>query len=454
MYKIAIILFPGLNTEFETRREIARAGMRGEFFRWNEKASKLDGYDGIVIGGGFAYEDRSRAGVIASLDPLMQKIKELAAKGKPILGICNGAQIILESGLIPGVKGDKLVMALATNRRIQDGQLLGTGYYNAWVKVKCARVPDRCMFTYGMKQGEILDVPVAHGEGRFTTEIPELMPTLLEKGQLPLRYCNEQGVIISDFPVNPNGTMFNAAAICNPEGNVMAVMPHLERNPSASLKLFTSMREALTARKKAGTPRRVHNLNFKEVETYRLAAHQKEPSTLEMEISLIITDNTAETVSMTMKELGFDAMSLRRFRHIELKYQGKPDVEKLSRRLIQSGVFMNTNKEMATMRINKEHKVFDAKREKFIAKDMTEESNEAAVTYRILIREKEDFVGLSNQLTIQKRLKMSEVTQVRTGTLWEVQIPTKSAAVAEAKLKKLLSTHIFFNPHRHAAYRL
>ena len=119
MKKVAVIEFPGTNSEYETRRAVCEAGMDGQFFRWNQKPAELDSFDGFVIAGGFAYEDRGRSGVIASMDPIMTEILVQAAKGKPVLGICNGAQVLVETGLIPGSPGNPLLMSLARNKRVK-----------------------------------------------------------------------------------------------------------------------------------------------------------------------------------------------------------------------------------------------------------------------------------------------------------------------------------------------
>ncbi len=448
MLKIAIIQFPGLNTEYETRREINKVGMQGEFFRWNENPKKLAGYDGYVIGGGFSYEDRGRAGIIASLDPIMTELKKEAEKGKPILGICNGAQILVESGLIPGVDGNKMAMALARNKRIQNGEVLGTGYFNTWTHLKCSTPKESCMFTWNIPEGEILKAPIAHGEGRFTTDVANLMPLLLSKEQIVLRYCDAYGVITQDFPVNPNGAMFNTAAICNPEGNVMAMMPHLERDLISSAKLFTSMRDALLSRKAGGLKKRAHHLNVKPVTTWPLPKFQPKEKSIKLFISLIITDNEADTFEMTIKNLGWPKVSLKRKTLIELEYSGKPDFQTLSKKIIQSGVLLNTNKEWATIEFPKQRLVFDAKKEKFLP---AEEKPREPVTFQLLVREKPDFVGMSKLTAIQKRLKLNEITAVHTGTLWEIHFPTKSQKVAQSELKQLTGTHIFFNPHRQEA---
>ena len=117
--KIAIIQFPGSNTERETFMACRRVGLNPIEFLWNELAEKLSDFDGYVIVGGFAYEDRSRAGVIAALDPIINQVKIEAAAGKPVLGICNGAQILVESGLVPGLDGHRVGVALTDNKRVK-----------------------------------------------------------------------------------------------------------------------------------------------------------------------------------------------------------------------------------------------------------------------------------------------------------------------------------------------
>lgn len=454
MLRIAIILFPGINTEYETRREINRAGMQGEFFRWNtpDAALKLRSYDGYVIGGGFAYEDRGRAGIIAALDPIMNVIKEETDRGKPMLGICNGAQILVEAGLIPGLDRNKLGMALARNKRMRGNEVLGTGYFNKWVFLKNVKTQKcNCMFTKNLEDGDIIKVPIAHAEGRFTTEIVGLMHELYAKNQIVFRYCDENGVIAENFPVNPNGAMFNAAGICNPAGNILAVMPHFERDFYASEKLFASMRDSIMERKAAGLKKRSHHLPAKPLKLFPLPKFEPAArKTVQMFVSLIITDNEAETHELTLKNLGFGKVVLERKTHFELEFSGRPDMEKLLRQLIQSGVLLNTNKESAMVRFKKEILEYDAKKQKFLPIQSTKNEENFAI-YKLLVREKPDFIGLKKLSTIQNRLRLAEIKNCKTGVLWTIKIPTKSERIAEEIFKRIINTHLFFNPHRQTA---
>ena len=239
--RIGIIQFPGSNCERETMLAVKRAGMEPVEFLWNEPREKLRELDGYIIVGGFSYEDRSRAGVIAASDPVMQEIKAQSESGKPVLGICNGAQILVEAGLVPGIENHKLAMALTENKRIADGKILGTGYYNAWVHMRLSNEYQRNAFTRHLQPSDILSIPVAHGEGRFEMS-NALWQEVANQGLHVFQYCDAQGRIIDAFPVNPNGSLFNIAAVANKAGNVMAIMPHPERTKSCDA-IFQSMRD-------------------------------------------------------------------------------------------------------------------------------------------------------------------------------------------------------------------
>lgn len=245
--KIAVILFPGINCENETKNAAESAGMKADIVRWND-AKCLPDYDGYIIPGGWSYEDRIRAGIISARDPIMNIIKEEAKKGKPVLGICNGAQVLVESGIVPGLKNE-VQMALAPNINP-----FISGFYCTWVSVKVSQNKN-CAFTKLYAKDEIIPMPIAHAEGRFTTIEKGLIEKLIENNQIIFRYCDKDGKIGDKFPVNPNGSMSNIAGICNREGNVMAMMPHPERasfmrqSPNKENKPFEEMEKPMPARK-------------------------------------------------------------------------------------------------------------------------------------------------------------------------------------------------------------
>ena len=241
--KIAVLQFPGTNCEFETLVAVKAVGMDGEIFRWNRPAGELSGFDGFVIPGGFSYQDRLRAGVIASKEPVMSALKEEACKGKPIIGICNGFQILVETGLLPGsVNGNgeesrewcekgsgKVDMALAQNVMVSQGKIVRRGYYCDWVNLRHEAPSKRCSGSFAIERGALLKIPIAHGEGNLVTTTPGLMKKLNDEGQVVFRYCDRNGRIINEFPFNVNGSTESIAAICNEQGNVLGMMPHPER---------------------------------------------------------------------------------------------------------------------------------------------------------------------------------------------------------------------------------
>ena len=220
--RACVIQFPGVNCEYESARALEDAGASAEVHRWNEDPSLLASFDLFLLPGGFSYQDRIRAGVVASKEKILGALAEEAAKGKPVLGICNGAQVLVEGGFIPGLRPGEVELALATNR--MPGR---EGYFTQWSHLK---VEPSSSSWLGTKAGEVLPVPFAHGEGRFTSRREGLFEELSAAGQIVLRYCDAEGRVNGDWPVTPNGSLEAAAGLCNPEGNVLAMMPHPERS--------------------------------------------------------------------------------------------------------------------------------------------------------------------------------------------------------------------------------
>ena len=217
--RVAVLQMPGMNCEDESARALAAAGASPEIFRWTRPADELSAFDGFLVPGGFSYQDRVRAGAVAAKDPLIEALLGAAGMGKPILGICNGCQVLVEAGLVPGRRPGRLEVALAPNRH--PGR---RGYYSRWVVLEKIEGTN-CRFLEGLPA--TLPVPIAHAEGRFTHANPADFTALADEGLLAYRYVGAGAE--GTGPGNPNGSLLATAALTNPAGNVLAMMPHPER---------------------------------------------------------------------------------------------------------------------------------------------------------------------------------------------------------------------------------
>ncbi len=414
---IAIIQFPGSNTERETLMACKRVGLNPIEFLWNESPDKLYDFDGYIIVGGFSYEDRSRSGVIASLDPIMKQIKIEADSGKPVLGICNGAQILVESGLVPGLENHRLSMALTDNKRVKSGHVVGIGYYNTWANLNMSAPSCRCAFTRHLKIGEWINVPLAHGEGRFIMP-EELLSKMIDNDQTVFRYCDNDGNIMNEFPTNPNGSTYNLAAVCNPAGNVMAMMPHPERTENGDV-IFSSMKDYI----ENGYPTTDHALSF-ERPHYEVKNFTNSGDSIEWIIDMIITDNEASTVHNALIRLGF-FVEIFRQAHWEIRVSGNRN--DILKKIDASGELYNSNKE-------------------FISK-ITKKENTAS----FLVRQKEDMHGRAKLESLTKRFEIDEIIDLRRGVIWNVTVKSGNFKTV---LKDILNTHILFNPLSHECYRI
>jgi len=226
---VAVIQFPGSNCEYEAARAARAAGMGADVYRWNRNPRDLRRYDGYIIPGGFSYQDRNRSGVVAAKDPVMDVVAEQAENGKQVMGICNGFQILCESGLLPGVVDRRIQAGLAPNKAVRDGETVRTGFYCDWVYIRHEVPGNTCAETRLFEEGDVIPIPIAHGEGRFTCS-DDMLRQLEENGQIVWRYCDSQGNVTEE--ANPNGAMSNIAGVCNVKRNVLGMMPHPERDSS------------------------------------------------------------------------------------------------------------------------------------------------------------------------------------------------------------------------------
>lgn len=202
--RVAVVTFPGSNDDRDALRAVALMG--GEPVPVWHGDQDLLGADAVILPGGFSYGDYLRTGAIARFAPVMAAVRRHADEGRPVLGICNGFQILCEVGLLPG--------ALIRNR--------GLSFVCRWINV---RTEGRAGAWASFPEGEVLQVPIKHGEGQFVAS-PQEMARIEDEGLVAMRYCAPDGAIDERF--NPNGSAHNIAALRNDMGNVMGMMPHPE----------------------------------------------------------------------------------------------------------------------------------------------------------------------------------------------------------------------------------
>jgi len=211
--KFSVVVFPGSNSDYDAC--YAASSVLGEdaALVWH-KDTDLQGADVVILPGGFAHGDYLRTGAIARFSPIMASVKAFADRGGPVLGICNGFQVLLEAGMLPG--------AMVRNDRIKFVSRLVP------VRVEHTDTP----FTAACKSQQVLHLPIAHGEGNYYAS-PEVLSELEQHCQVIFRYADPLGVVAPEH--NPNGSLNNIAGICNRQRNVVGLMPHPERAAEAQL---------------------------------------------------------------------------------------------------------------------------------------------------------------------------------------------------------------------------
>ena len=205
--KFGIVTFPGSNCDYDAFHAITEMLGEDAVYLWH-KDHDLQGSDVIILPGGFSYGDYLRPGAIARFSPIMQEVAAHARSGGPVLGVCNGFQIACEAGLLPG--------ALMRNANLQ--------FVSAEVRIRVEN--SDTMFTSLYERGDILRIPVAHGDGRYVASA-EVLDELEAEGRVIFRYADANGTLSAD--ANPNGSERNIAGIISDGGNVLGLMPHPER---------------------------------------------------------------------------------------------------------------------------------------------------------------------------------------------------------------------------------
>jgi phosphoribosylformylglycinamidine synthase I len=233
--KFGVVVFPGSNCDHDAYHVISKVIGQPVDFIWH-RDSNLDGYDCIVLPGGFSYGDYLRTGAIASMSPIMRSVVGFANHGGIVIGICNGFQILCESGLLPGALLRNASLAFACRH----------------VNLRVERTDT--VFTRDYAKGQVLSIPIAHGDGNYFCD-DETLERLEGEGQVLFRYVDATGAPTPES--NPNGSRNNIAGILNDRGNVLGMMPHPERASEDALGsadgrgIFTSLAAALAEHAKA-----------------------------------------------------------------------------------------------------------------------------------------------------------------------------------------------------------
>lgn len=205
--RFGIVVFPGTNCDADTLWVLREVLQQPAEAVWHEDTD-LSRFDAVILPGGFAHGDYLRAGAIARFSPVMSAVKEFAAAGGPVLGICNGFQVLVEAGLLPGA------------------MMRNTGLRFVCKDVHLRVESANTRFTRVCRPGQVLCLPIAHNEGAYYAD-PETLVRMNARGQVLLRYCDPSGRVT--LAANPNGSVENIAGLCNERGNVFGLMPHPER---------------------------------------------------------------------------------------------------------------------------------------------------------------------------------------------------------------------------------
>ena len=308
-------------------------------------------------------------------------------------------------------------MALTDNKRVRGGHVVGVGYYNTWANLKMSVSPQRSAFTRHLNGGDFITVPLAHGEGRFI--IPDsILEKMIANDQTIYRYCNNSGKVVDEFPTNPNGSIYNLAAVCNPKGNVMAMMPHPERTENGDA-VFSSMKEFI----ELGNPVTDHDLSY-DRPYYEVQEHLPEADATEWIVDMIIADNEAASVNNVLNHLGLD-VTITRKTHWEISSSG--DRDETLKRIDASGELYNSNKEFL---------------------DQTGIDKNAA---SFLVRQKDDICGRAKFESLTERFEIHELTKLKRGVIWNVSVNSGNFRTV---LKDILNTNILYNPLSHECYRI
>lgn len=414
--KIAILQFPGTNCERETRLALRRTGFEVCDVYWNQTGNDLSSFDGFVLAGGFSYEDRIRSGTIAALSKMIEQLKQQESYGKPILGICNGAQILVEAGMVPGLKNYKLGAALYDNVIKINNEHRASGYLNDWCIIKPNQITSNAIFTNAFADNEVIRIPYAHAQGRFI--VPEdLLNEMNDNHHQAFHYCDALGHKATDFPDNPNGSIDALAAISNKAGNVMAMMPHPERCQAGD-KIFQSMANYISSQKKIDIQPYHYQGRMIKIQSF------KQPkSSFDLVVNLMIEDNAAKSLELALGQNQFK-VQVKRSRIWQVCSQVQPN--EILGELGETNELFNPSKETIDTKVTS--KEFDI---------------------QWLIKDKEDLIANKTLNNLTRHFSINYIDSLSSGVLYQIK---SLDGKVDQLVSYLLDKHLLFNPYVQDCY--
>lgn len=383
---------------------------------WNQ-LDGLDQYDAFILPAGFSYGDRIRPGVVAAHSPMMQALKQAAQRGKPILGIGNGCQILIEAGLLPGVSPGVLAGATTLNVRKQAQDIIGVGLHHSKVYLKHVAPERRTVFTAGVDTSTIIAGRVADSAGNFIFS-EELTLELEHNQQILFKYCTEQGVVLNDFPTNPNGSMWGIAGLCDPAGNVVGYIPELERDEQGTM-LMAGLQRSLTQSSVSKT----QPLRW-QPGTVTIKPYHPSVESLDIYVSSLQSQYSARMAEMMLQRYGFQ-VQVRCQQYWEIWHDvEKSQLEQFTKMLVHSGMLLDSS-------IDQYH----------FEKTVTPN------TMNILVRNINDYEGKYVAEQLRHTYSVMGIGNIMKGTIWELSFPTASATERMNLAGQILQTYILYNPY-------
>lgn len=385
--KIAIVQLPESNDVSETLLAVSRAGMEPVEFLWHGPHEALAEMAGFIIIG---------SGVFAAFDPIMQVIHTQCALGKPVLGIAQGARLLLESGLVPGLEDNRVGMALSEK----------TGDENALVTMRLSDHYQRNAFTRHLTPTDILQVQDCRMQFLMP---PALRQEIETQGLDVFQYCDTEGAV--------NESPHGIAAVSNKAGNAMAIVPRIERTHACDA-IFHSMRDFIAENHGVRQVSPLHYYPRPPV----IAPYKQTNGAHEWVVELRDVDKEAEAVQRVLRQLGYQG-TVKRFSHWEIECNGSV-----------------ADQEAAMLQVKKSGVLFDEQKEREVTPP------HAACLY--LVRSIDDLQGRQRQQQLQTQFAISHVTAVRYGVLWQFigddnQMP----------INLILDANIIYNPYAHVCYQ-